>query len=462
MDNKEMLGKERIGKLLVKLALPSILAQLINVLYNIVDRLYIAGLKIDAAMSGLTVCFPILMIVSAFSALVGMGGAPLASIELGRGDKEKAEKFLNNSVVLLLIISVVLTALVEALRPQILRLFGATDSSMSYAMDYLTIYMAGTIFVQFALGLNSFISAQGFARTSMLSVVIGAVTNIVLDPIFIFAFKMGIKGAALATIISQAVSAIWIILFLTGKKTILRISFKKMGLSPKIVFPILALGVSPFIMQATESFVQMTFNNGFNKYSASAAEADIAIAGMGVLFTVMQMTNMPLIGLAQGAQPIISYNYGAGQMDRVKKAYKLLLITSAIFCFTVWTLVMAVPGIFARPFATSNEVYEFAEYGLRIFMAGALIFCLQFSCQQSMVALGQAKVSLFLALFRKVIMLIPLATVLPMLMEDKTLALLISEPIADVIAATVTTITFFIVFRHLCAKKQGESESISE
>ena len=450
MDNREMLGKEKVGKLLFKLSMPAILAQLINILYNLVDRLYIAGLKVDATMSGLTICFPILMIISAFSALVGMSGAPLASIELGKGDKEKAERIMNNSFVMLLIISVVITIVVEVFQDGILRVFGATDSALIYAKQYITIYAAGTIFVQLAMGLNSFIGTQGFSKVSMMSVVIGAVLNIILDPLFIFAFNMGIQGAATATIISQAVSAIWVVSFLVGKKTMLRLNFREMKLSGKIVLSILALGISPFIMQATESLVHITFNNGFRQYAGSEEAANIAIAGMGILCTTMQLMSMPLMGLAQGGQPIISFNYGAKNMDRVKDTFKYMLISSACFCGLMWILVMAVPQMFAVPLATSEAVVDFGVKSLRIFMAGTIVMCFQFSCQQSLVALGQAKISLFLALFRKIIMLIPLAIVLPMLMTDNPmLGLLISEPIADVTAAIVTTICFAVVFKKL-------------
>ena len=457
MDNRQMLGEEKVGKLLFKLSLPAILAQLINILYNIVDRLYIAGLKVDAAMSGLTVCFPILMIIAAFSALVGMSGAPLASIELGKGNKDKAERIMNNSFVMLIIISVTLTIVVEIFGEGILRLFGATESALVYASQYMTIYAAGTIFVELALGLNSFIGAQGFSKISMLSVVIGAVLNIILDPIFIFAFKMGIRGAALATIISQCASAIWVVVFLCGKKTMLKLKVSKMRLDGKIILSILALGISPFIMQSTESLVHITFNNGFKMYAGSEEAQNIAIAGMGILCTTMQLMSMPLMGLAQGGQPIISFNYGAKKMDRVKDTYKWMLISSACFCGLMWILVMAAPQIFAVPLATSPDVVDFGVRSLRIFMAGTILMCLQFSCQQSLVALGQAKISLFLALFRKIIMLIPLAILLPMLMKSNPmLGLLMAEPIADVTAAIVTTICFAVVFKKLRKRVDAE------
>lgn len=451
-SKEEMLGKAPIGKLLLRLAVPAIVAQIINMLYNVVDRIYIARLGNDAALSGLTVCFPILMIISAFAALLGQGGAPLASIKLGQNKSEDAEKIMGNAFVSLLIVSVVLTVGLEFAKRPILNLFGATESSLSYADSYLFIYLLGTIFVQMSLGMNFFITAQGFSKISMLTIIIGAVINIILDPIFIFGFKMGVAGAAIATIIAQGVSAVWVLAFLFGKKSMLKLKFKNFKLDFKIILPILALGVSPFIMQMTESLVQLTFNAGFKMYAGSIAQATANIASMGVMFTVLQMLTLPVMGLGQGAQPIISYNYGAKNISRVKRTFKLLFIWSIIFSTSLFMAVMIFPKIFAFPISPSPEILDSAARGLRIFMAGSAFLGMQFSCQSTLIALGQAKVSLFLALFRKIILLVPLAIIIPMLMANKTVGLLLAEPIADVIAA-ITTMTMYLIISRKLFKK---------
>ncbi|MEG1964145.1 MAG: MATE family efflux transporter [Clostridia bacterium] len=460
MESNDLLGKESVGKLLLKLAIPAVVAQLVNLLYNLVDRLYIAGLHIDAAFSGLTVCFPILMIVAAFSGLIGMGGAPLASIKLGENNKDEAEKILGNSFIMLIIISLVLSVVIFFARVPLLKLFGANEEIMPYALGYLNIYIVGTIFVQMSMGLNMFITAQGFAKTSMITVVVGAIANIILDPIFIFGLKMGVKGAALATILAQAISCVWVLAFLFGKKTTIKIKVKNFKLKAKCILPILALGISPFIMQATESLVQLTFNSSILKYSQTPEEATQWIAAMGILFIGMQIFSMILMGIAQGAQPIISYNYGAKNLPRVKATFKLLLITCVSVTAVFFVLYMAVPQVLAIPFATSDAVQKLAVHGMRIFLAGSFIFGVQTACQQTLVALGQSKTSLFLAILRKIILLIPLAMILPLFFNNKIDALLSAEPIADILAAIITFITFAITFKKLKAKMEKEAPPV--
>lgn len=452
LNDSNRLGTEKIGKLLCSFAVPAIVAQVINLLYNVVDRYFIARLGNDGALSGLTVCFPILLIVSAFSALIGMSGAPLSAIQMGKGDKDKAEKIIGNCLSSLILISLVLTLILELTATPILDFFGATEESLPYAVSYAKIYLIGTIFVQISLGMNAFISSQGFAKISMITVLIGAILNIALDPIFIYVLDMGVKGAALATIISQFVSAVWVMVFLLGKKCVLKIRLKNLIPDMKIMGAVLALGISPFIMQATDCAVQLVFNISMKKYSA---EPTIAVAGMGILFTIMQILSMPLSGLGQGAMPIISYNYGAQNMDRVKKTFKLLFITSIIGACVSYILIMSLADYLVKPFSTTIEVERFSAYGLRIFMAGTFALGCQFSCQQTLVALGQSKISLFLALLRKVILLVPLAIILPLIFQgDRIDALLAAEPIADVIAATTTTVTYFVCSRKLLKQKE--------
>lgn len=449
MDESNKLGTESIGRLMLRLSLPAILGQLINALYNIVDRMYIGRIPGEGslALAGLGVAFPIILIISAFSALVGMGGAPLAAIKMGQKDKEGAERILGNAFVFLVLLSVALTVLFFFVKDPVLLMFGASESTLPYASSYLGIYLAGTIFVQLALGLNSFISTQGFATISMMTVLIGAVANIVLDPIFIFAFHMGVRGAALATVISQAASAVFVLAFLFSKKTELKIHKRHLRIRAKVLLPVMALGVSPFIMQATESLVQLTFNSGMKHYGD-----DNFVGAMAILFSIMQTITMPIVGLTQGSQPIISYNFGAGRIDRVKKTFRLLLTVSLLLSTTMWAMCLLFPGVFIAMFTKDPALMEIGRFGLRIFMGGVIMLGAQFACQQTLVALGQAKVSTFLALLRKVILLIPLALILPRFWG--TTGLFVSEPVADVLAATTTTITFLIVSRRLFRQAQ--------
>ena len=446
MNNNQTraLAAAPVGRLLVKLAAPAIAAQIVNLLYNMVDRMYIGRMEGvgKLALTGVGVCFPLIMIISAFAALVGMGAAPRASIFMGKGDRETAERIMNNSLSLLLIISALLTAVFYFFAEPILMRFGASENTIQYALSYMKIYSLGTVFVQFTLGMNSFISAQGFAKISMLTVVIGAVLNIILDPVFIYAFGMGVKGAAIATVISQMVSALWIFRFLYGNRTELKIKTAYMTPDPKIFLPSMALGLSPFIMQATESLISVCFNSSLLKYGG-----DTAVGSMTILTSVMTFSILPLQGLCQGAQPIISYNYGAKSADRVKKAFRLTLISCLVYSFAMWALVMLFPQAFIKLFNTDLELVAFASNALRIYMAVNCVFGAQIACQQTFISLGNAKCSLFLALLRKIILLIPLIYILPAFIADKTTAVFMAEPVADIIAVSCTSILFWHEFR---------------
>ena len=440
------LGEDRIGGLLFKLALPAILAQVINLLYNLVDRMYIGHIAEvgSVALTGLGVTMPFIMCVSAFAALVSMGGAPRASIMMGRGNKEEAERILGNCTSMLVLVAVIVTVVSQIWGQDILLLFGASESTLPYAWAYMQIYSLGTIFVQLALGLNAFINAQGFARTGMLTVVIGAVCNIILDPIFIFGLHMGVRGAALATILSQGVSSVWIVRFLLGKETTLRIRKGNLKIRPKTVGPCIALGVAPFIMQFTESVLNICFNTSLLKYGG-----DVAVGAMTILSSVMQMSMLPIQGLTQGAQPIIGFNYGAKKMDRVKKTFRLLFVSCVAFTAVIWLICMILPQAFILIFTDQAELIAFTKWAIRIYMAVSVIFGVQISCQQTFIALGNAKTSVFLALLRKVILLIPLIYILPAFMEDKLMAVFLAEPVADVIAVTTTSILFYRTYRTL-------------
>lgn len=444
-DDKDFLGKEPIGRLLMKLALPTVTAQVINMLYNIVDRIYIGHIPDIGAMAltGVGVCMPLIMIVTAFAAFAGYGGAPKASIFMGKGDHESAEKTLGNCFVLQIMISIILTAVLLIWNRDFLMAFGATQNTIEYGVSYMNVYAAGTVFVQMTLGMNAFITAQGFAKTGMLSVLIGAVANIILDPIFIFGFHMGVQGAALATIISQAMSCIWVLVFLFGKKTFLKIKKTYLKLQPKIVFPCMALGLSVFIMQASESIISVCFNTSLREYGG-----DIAVGAMTILTSVMQFAMLPLQGLGQGAQPIISYNYGAGNGNRVKGAFKLLLKASLCYSTLLWLCVMLFPQGFAAMFTTDDALLDFTKTALRIYMACMLLFGIQMACQMTFTSLGNAKASILVAVMRKFILLIPLIYILPLIFSaDKTMAVYLAEPVADFLAVTFTAFLFAFQFK---------------
>ncbi len=447
----EQLGTMSIGKLLMRLSVPSITAQLINMLYNMVDRMYIGHMEGTGkmALTGMGVCMPLIMAISAFAALVSMGSASRASIFLGRGDKESAERTLGNSVTLLTGIAIVLTVLILIFAEPLLMMFGASENTIGYALEYMRIYALGTLFVQFTLGLNAFITAQGFSRESMLTVTIGAVINIALDPLLIFTFGMGVSGAALATIISQCASMIWILRFLTGKRTTLRIRRENLRLDMKLAMPGVALGLAPFIMQSTESLISICFNSSLLTYGS-----DLAVTAMTILTSVMQLAMLPLTGLTQGAQPVVSYNYGARKPERVRKAFRLLLISCVTYSTALWAAVQLAPQVFVYIFNSDSDLVEFASRALRIYMAVTCVFGVQIACQQTFIALGNAKCSLFLALLRKVILLIPLIYILPAIMSDKTTAVFLAEPVADILAVMTTAIMFAVQFKR--AMKQLE------
>ena len=453
------LGRDRVGTLLVRLALPAIAAQLINALYNIVDRMYIGHIEGvgDLALTGLGVCFPVLMFISALSALVGMGGGSRAAIRMGEGREDLANEILGSCAALLAVISAAVTVVFQLLKEPMLLLFGASGNTIGYAADYLGVYLWGTLFVQVSLGLNNFITTQGFSTYSMATVVIGAVTNIVLDPIFIFGFGMGVKGAALATILSQAVSAVWVLKFLTGSKTKWHLRREHLRPQAKVVLPALALGaspfgVSPFIMQSTESLVNIALNSSLKHYGG-----DLYVGAMTIASSIMQVLWMPFQGLAQGAQPIIGYNYGAGSLDRVKRCFSLMLRFSLLLSVAGWAAVELFPGVFVALFNNKPELVALTVRVLRIYMAGFFMMGLQSACQQTFVALGQARVSLFLALLRKVILLIPLIYLLPLLLTgNQVFAVYLAEPAADLLAATATGLVFLRRFPRILEARRKQ------
>ena len=443
-ENESMLGTEPIGKLLFKLTVPTVVAQLINMLYNIVDRIYIGHMPGDGslALTGVGVCMPIIMIISAFAALISSGGAPRASIYMGKGDNESAEKILGGCFTLQLIISVVLTIVLLIWNEDLLLMFGASENTIGYATDYMNLYAVGTIFVQLTLGMGAFITAQGFANVGMMTVIIGAVSNIILDPIFIFGCKMGVKGAALATVISQAVSCLWVLVFLFGKKTNLKLKRRNMKIDGKLVFPCVALGLSAFIMQSSESVISVCFNSSLLKYGG-----DIAVGAMTILTSVMQFAMLPMQGIAQGAQPISSYNYGAKNAGRVKKTFKLLLTTCLIYSFAIWAIIMVFPATFAGIFTSDAALIEFTAKALRIYCAVLCIFGIQIACQMTFVSTGNAPCSIIVAIVRKFILLLPLIYLMPQLISDKSMGVYMAEPVADVIAVSFTAILFAVQFK---------------
>ena len=457
MDKKADLGTAPIGKLLFRLAIPTVVAQLINMLYNIVDRIYIGHIPEvgSLALTGVGVCMPLIMIVSAFAALAGGGGAPRASIYMGKGQNDNAEKTLAGCFSLLCIIAVALTGVLLLWSEDLLLAFGASGETIGYATDYMNIYAVGTIFVQLTLGMNAFITAQGFAKQGMLSVLIGAVCNIALDPVFIFGFGMGVRGAALATILSQAASCVWVMLFLTGKTTILKLRIRNLNLRPSVVLPCVALGMATFIMQSTESVISVCFNTSLLKYGG-----DMAVGAMTILTSVMQFAMLPMQGIGQGAQPIMSFNYGAGDADRVRKTFRLLLIVSLSYSLVIWALIMLFPGMFAGIFTPDAAMREFTAGALRIYCAGLGLFGIQIACQMAFVSLGQALCSMTVAIMRKFVLLLPLIYLMPMLMENKTMAVYTAEPVADVLAVTFTATLFFIVFRR--AMKKLDEKKLAE
>lgn len=442
-SNTQAMGTERVSKLLAQLAIPAVVAQVINLLYNIVDRIYIGHIPdIGAsALTGVGLFTPILMLLNAFAMLAGSGGAPRAAIAMGQQDQKGAEKIMGNCFALLLLLAVVLTTMGYIFAPQLLRMFGASDVTIPYAVAYARIYILGSVFVLLVMGMNPFITTQGFAKISMMTTVIGAVINIILDPIFIFALKMGVQGAALATVLSQAVGAVWILRFLSGKKTILHLRKENFQLEKDVIMPCLALGISTFVMLSTESILSVSFTSSLSRYGG-----DIAVGAMTIITSISQLVSMPLQGICQGGQPIISYNYGAHNENRVKEAFFTQFKGCVSFSVVCWMIILLVPQVFARMFSGNAELVQYTSWALRIYMAGIFSQGFQLCCQQSFVALGQAKISLFLACLRKLILLIPLIFLLPVFLENKVFAVFLAEPVSDILAATVTTTVFLSKF----------------
>ena len=446
------LGSGSVRKLLISLSLPTILSQIVNMLYNLVDRVYIGHMQpVDTvgalALTGVGVCLPVILIISAFAALMAMGGAPRASIQEGRGNIAESERIMGNSVTLLLLVSLLLTAVLQLFAEPLLLTFGASENTIGYALDYLRIYSLGTLFVQVTLGMNAYITAQGFTSVSMKTVLIGAILNTILDPIFIFALDMGVRGAALATILSQAVSAIWVLRFLTSSKTKWRLRRKNLRPVPSVFLPCMALGLSPFIMQSTESLIAVCFNSSLLKYGG-----DVAVGTMTVLTSIMQLAMMPLQGLSQGAQPIISYNFGARSAQRVREAFRCLLTSCITYSMVLWLLVQLFPRTFVLIFNNNPELVNYAAWALRIYMGATGIFGIQIACQQTFIALGNAKTSLFLAVLRKIILLIPLIYILPHFFADKVFAVFLAEPVADFLAVSTTALLFTCQFKRSMAQ----------
>ncbi len=448
-NTAQKLGKAPLKELFIIMAIPSVLAQLINVLYNIVDRIYIGHIKeVDSlALTGVGVTFPIIMVVSAFSAFAGQGGAPLASIALGARDYKKAEKIMGNSMALLLVFSIVLTIFFQIFKTPLLYAFGASDNVIFYAQEYITLYLWGTVFVMLSLGLNTFISGQGNAKIAMLSVLIGAVTNIILDPIFIFVLGMGVKGAALATVISQAFSAVWVVYFLISEKSVIKIKVENLYFNKEILKKTATLGISPFIMQSTESLVLLTLNSGLQKYGG-----DLYVGSMSILTSVLQLITVPVSGITQGIQPVISYNFGAGNRKRVLQTFKGMLGV----CLTV-TMIMGgigvlFPHIYVGIFTESHDLSSLTIKFMPIFILGMCIFGIQQAIQGTFLALGQAKFSIFIALLRKVILLVPLAIILPIFIGVKGIYL--AEPIADISSVSIASLIFILNYKKILQNRK--------
>lgn len=447
------LGTGSVKKWMVQMAVPAVVGQVINLLYNVVDRIYIGHIPEigGLALTGVGLFTPILMLLTAFAMLASSGGAPRAAMAMGRGNREEAEKILGNCFTFLMGMAVVLTAVFYFSAPALLRLFGASDATLPYALRYGRIYILGSVFVLLVMGLNPFLTTQGFAKMSMLTTVIGAVINIILDPIFIFVFHMDVAGAAIATVLSQLISAAWILKFLTGKKTILKLRPFAMGLEKNIIMPCLGLGVSSFVMVSTESLLSVSFTSSLARYGG-----DTAVGAMTVLNSINQLLMMPTAGICQGGQPIISFNYGAKKLERVKEAFYCQLVACAGYTTVFWLLVRLFPGFFPRLFTNDQALVEYSQWALGIFLACGFSLGFQNACQQAFVALGQAKTSLFLACLRKLILLIPLIFLLPLFFQNKALAVFLAEPVSDMTATIVTVITFFLFFRKLMKKgKQG-------
>lgn len=452
MIDENALGTQPIGKTLLKLAVPTVVAQVINMLYNVVDRVYIGHMPGDGslALTGVGVCLPLIMFITAFSSFVATGSAPRSSIFMGNGEKEKAERLLGGSVTLQVCISIVLTILLLIFSEPLLLAFGASGNTIGYATGYMKIYSLGTLFVELTLGLNAFITAQGKTMVSMLVVLTGAVLNIILDPVFIYLFDMEVEGAAWATIISQGVSAVLCIIYLSGKKTSLRLKRENLIVPFSLILPSFALGLASFVMQSTESLISICFNSSLLKYGG-----DIAVGTMTICSSVMQMALLPLQGIAQGSQPLTSYNYGRGNMDRVKKCFRTLLCVSLVYSILVWGLVELVPGTFASIYTPESSLIEYAVPYMRIYLMMLGLMGILISCQMTFVSIGSALSSVSIAMVRKIVLLIPLIYIMPSIFtSDPVKAVFFAEPIADVLAITFTVIVFSIQFPSALKKRK--------
>ena len=450
--NNEDMGSGSVKRWMVKMAVPAVIGQVVNLLYNIVDRIYIGHISGigGSALTGVGLFTPILMLITAFAMLAGAGGAPRAAIAMGKGSREEAEKIMANCFTVLLILAVILTAVFSVFLPSLLRLFGASDVTLPYGTTYGRIYILGSIFVLTVMGMNPFLTTQGFSRMSMMTTVIGAGINIVLDPIFIFVLNLGVAGAALATVLSQAVSAVWILKFLTGKKTLLKLKSGNMILERKIIAPCLGLGVSSFVMVSTESLLSISFTSSLSRYGG-----DVAVGAMTVLTSINQLIMMPMQGVCQGGQPLMSFNYGARKLNRVKEAFLCQFLTCVTYTAVFWSLLMLFPNAFAGIFTSDTALVEYTAWAIRVFLAGCFSVGFQLSCQQAFVALGQAKTSLIMACLRKLILLIPLIFILPLFFENQAFAVFLAEPVSDILSAVVTTVVFARFFRKLM--KEGKS-----
>ena len=452
-DVSEQLASAPVTPLLLRLAIPTILAQLVNLLYNIVDRIYIGHMPVvgDIALTGVGLCFPVIYLLSAFAALLGQGGAPRAAIAMGRGDNDEAERILGTCFTSLIVTALLLTAAFQLWGEELLWLFGASEDTIGYALPYMRVYAAGSLFVMLALGMNLFITTQGYTTFSMITVVIGAVLNIVLDPVFIYAFDMGVAGAAWATILSQAVSAAFAVAFFFGKRTKLRLKKAYLLPKPRILGPVLALGFAPFVMQATEALVNVAFNSSLQAYGG-----DIPVGCMTVSSTIMQMFWLPSQGIGQGAQPIISYNFGAGNIERVRKAFMTMLVVSIIFIGAGWLAVMLFPGFFIRIFNDSPALMEMGSWTLRVYLAAFFLMALQMSIQQVFVSVGRAKSAVVVASVRKLVLLVPFIYILPHFFEDKVYAVFLAEPVSDFFSVLTATILFLATMRGMLWGKKKE------
>lgn len=445
-QKEQELASAPIGTLFARLAAPAVTAQIINVLYNLVDRMYIGHIPAigATALTGVGVTMPVILMISAFAALVSMGGAPRASIAMGKGQHDIAEQILGSCAFTLSVISLFLTALMLFWGRDILLLFGASPDTIVYALEYLNVYCLGTIFVQLSLGLNAFITAQGYAVTSMLTVFIGAALNIILDPVFIYLLHMDVKGAALATILSQGISSCWVVGFLRSSRSIVKLRKQNFCFRARLLLPCIALGTSPCLMQITENLVAISFNVTLLKYAG-----DLAVGAVTILSSIMNFTMLLLTGLTQGAQPILSYNLGAGNGERVRKAFRLLLASCVAGSVCIWYICIFAPGSVAAVFTDDSTLISYTAWALQIYMSMSMIFGIQVACQYSFVALGNAPAAIFLSIYRKILLLIPLIFLLPNFFADKAFGIFLAEPIADTLAVCTTSVMFFVNFRKL-------------